>query len=72
MNMMLSGFSGEPSDAKGIITKELIVDRKTVPTVFFMVHYKKTWYIPKLFYIGTEGYNWTIILNTKTEECTWN
>jgi hypothetical protein len=39
-NMMLSGFSGEASDAKGIISKELTVGSKTIPTAFFMVNVK--------------------------------
>jgi hypothetical protein len=33
-NMMLSGFSDEANDGKGIISKELIVDSKTVSTTF--------------------------------------
>jgi hypothetical protein len=37
-NMMLSGFSGKARDAKGIISKELMVGSKSVPTVFFMVN----------------------------------
>jgi hypothetical protein len=39
-NMMLSGFLGEESDAKGIISKELTVGSKTVPTAFFIVDVK--------------------------------
>jgi hypothetical protein len=39
-NMMLSGFSGEASDMKGIISKELMVGSKTVPTTFFFVDVK--------------------------------
>jgi hypothetical protein len=37
-NMTLSGFLGEASDAEGIISKELTVSSKTVPTTFFMVN----------------------------------
>jgi hypothetical protein len=37
-NMTLSGFLGEASDAEGIISKELTVSGKTVPTAFFMVN----------------------------------
>jgi hypothetical protein len=33
-NMTLSGFSGEASEAKGIISKELTVGSKTIPTTF--------------------------------------
>jgi hypothetical protein len=40
MNMTLSGFSGEASDAKGIISEELIVGSKTVPIAFFVVDVK--------------------------------
>jgi hypothetical protein len=40
MNMMLSRFSGEASDAKGIISMELIVGSKTVPMVFFVMDVK--------------------------------
>jgi hypothetical protein len=39
MNMTLSGFSGEASDAKGIVSKELTVGSKTVPT-FLVVNVK--------------------------------
>jgi hypothetical protein len=39
-NMTLSGFSGEASEAKGIILKELIVGCKAVPTTFFVVDVK--------------------------------
>jgi hypothetical protein len=34
-NMGLSGFSGELSEAKGVIVMELTVGSKTVPTAFF-------------------------------------
>jgi hypothetical protein len=37
-NMTLSGFLGEASDAEGIISKELTVSSKRVPTTFFMVN----------------------------------
>lgn len=33
-NMNLSGFSGEPSQAKGIMSVELTVGSKTIPTAF--------------------------------------
>jgi hypothetical protein len=36
-NLSLSGFAGDPMEAKGIICKELTVGSKTVPTAFFMV-----------------------------------
>jgi predicted aspartyl protease len=39
-NMTLNGFSGEASEAKGIISKELTVDSKTMPTAFFVVDVK--------------------------------
>jgi hypothetical protein len=39
-NMNLSGFSGEPSQAKGIMSVELTVGSKTVPTAFFVVDVK--------------------------------
>jgi hypothetical protein len=39
-NMMLSGFSGEASDAKGIVSKELMVGSKIVLTAFFVVDVK--------------------------------
>jgi hypothetical protein len=39
-NMMLSGFSGEASDIKGIASKELTVGNKTIPIAFFMVNVK--------------------------------
>jgi hypothetical protein len=39
-NMTFSGFSGEASDAKGIVAKELTIGSKTVPTTFFVVNVK--------------------------------
>jgi hypothetical protein len=39
-NMTLSGYSGEVSDAKGIISKDLMVNSKTVPMAFFVVDIK--------------------------------
>jgi hypothetical protein len=40
MNMMLSGFSGEASDAKGIISKVLTICSKTMPMAFFVIDVK--------------------------------
>jgi hypothetical protein len=42
-NMGLSGFSGELSKAKGVISMELTVGSKTLPTAFFVVDVKG-WY----------------------------
>jgi hypothetical protein len=39
-NMNLSGFLGEPSQAKGIMSVELTVGSKIVPTAFFVVDVK--------------------------------
>jgi hypothetical protein len=39
-NLNLSGFAGAPTEAKGIIYKEVTVRSKTVPMVFFMVDVK--------------------------------
>jgi hypothetical protein len=39
-NLSLSGFAGDPTDAKRIICKELTIGSKTVPTTFFMVDMK--------------------------------
>jgi hypothetical protein len=39
-NLSLSGFAGDPMEAKGIICMELTVGSKTVPTAFFMVDVK--------------------------------
>jgi hypothetical protein len=36
-NLSLSGFTCEPTEAKGIIRKEVMVGSKTVPTTFFVV-----------------------------------
>jgi hypothetical protein len=36
-NLSLSGFVGDPTEAKGIICKELMVGSKTMPTAFFVV-----------------------------------
>jgi hypothetical protein len=37
-NMTLSGFFGEASKARGIISKELMVMSKTIPIAFFVVN----------------------------------
>jgi hypothetical protein len=39
-NLSLSGFAGDPTEAKGIICKELTVGCKTVPMAFFVVDVK--------------------------------
>ena len=39
-NMTLSGFPGEPSEAKGIVSKELTISDKTVPPAFAVVDVK--------------------------------
>jgi hypothetical protein len=39
-NLRLSGFEGDPMEAKGIICKELTVGSKTMPTTFFVVDVK--------------------------------
>jgi hypothetical protein len=39
-NLSLSDFVGGPTEAKGIICKELMVGSKTVPTAFFVVDMK--------------------------------
>jgi hypothetical protein len=36
-NVSLSRFSGDPAKARGIVSKELTVGSKTVPTAFFIV-----------------------------------
>jgi hypothetical protein len=38
--MTLNGFAGEANDTKGIVSKELTVGSKTVPTTFFVVDVK--------------------------------
>jgi hypothetical protein len=50
-NMSLSGFSGEPAEARGIVSKELTVGSKTMPTAFFIVDVKG-WYNVLLAEIG--------------------
>jgi hypothetical protein len=39
-NLSLSGIAGDPTEARGIICKELMVGSKTVPTTFFVVDVK--------------------------------
>jgi hypothetical protein len=39
-NLSLSGFVGDPTEAKGIICKELKVGSKIMPMAFFMVDMK--------------------------------
>jgi hypothetical protein len=39
-NLSLNGFAGDPTEAKGIIYKELTVGSKTVLTAFFVVDVK--------------------------------
>jgi hypothetical protein len=40
INLSLSSFIGDPTEAKGIICKEVTVGSKTVPTTFFVVDVK--------------------------------
>jgi hypothetical protein len=35
-NMSLSGFLGEPTEAKGIVFEELTIGSKTMPTTFLL------------------------------------
>jgi hypothetical protein len=39
-NMTLSGFSREASEAKGIVSRDLTVGNKIIPTAFFVVEVK--------------------------------
>jgi hypothetical protein len=39
-NLSLSGFSGEPDKARGILSVELTVGSKTILTVFFVMEVK--------------------------------
>jgi hypothetical protein len=39
-NLSLSGFAGDPTEAKGIICKQFTIGSKTIPTAFFMVDVK--------------------------------
>jgi hypothetical protein len=39
-NLSLRGFAGDPTEAKGIICKEVTVGSKTVPMAFFVVDVK--------------------------------
>jgi hypothetical protein len=39
-NMNLSDFLGEPTEAKGIVSKELTIGSKTMPTTFSVVDVK--------------------------------
>jgi hypothetical protein len=39
-NLSLSGFAGDPTEAKGVICNEVMVGSKTVPTTFFVVDVK--------------------------------
>jgi hypothetical protein len=39
-NLSLSGFASDPTEAKGIIYKEVMVGSKNVPTTFFVVDVK--------------------------------
>jgi hypothetical protein len=39
-NLSLSGFAGDPMEAKGIIYNEVMVGSKTVPMAFFVVDVK--------------------------------
>jgi hypothetical protein len=40
INLSLSGFGGDPTEAKGIICKELTVGSKTMPMAFLVVDVK--------------------------------
>jgi hypothetical protein len=50
-NMSLSGFSGEPAEARGIVSKELTVGSKMMSIAFFIVDVKG-WYNVLLAEIG--------------------
>jgi hypothetical protein len=39
-NLSLSSFAGDPTEAKGIICKDVTVGSKAVPTAFFVVDVK--------------------------------
>jgi hypothetical protein len=39
-NLSFSGFAGDPTEARGIICKELMIGSKTVPMAFFVVDMK--------------------------------
>jgi hypothetical protein len=40
-NLSFSGFLGEPVETRGIVSKELTVGSKTMPTAFFVVDVKE-------------------------------
>jgi hypothetical protein len=40
-NLSLIGFTGEAAEAKGIVSKELMVQSKTLSTTFFVVNVKE-------------------------------
>jgi hypothetical protein len=45
-NLGLSGFAGDPMEARGIICKELMVGSKTVTKAFFVVDVKGRYNVP--------------------------
>ena len=55
-NMGLSGFSGALSEARGIISMELTVGSKTLPTAFFVVDVKGRYNV----LLGVIGYMRTV------------
>jgi hypothetical protein len=42
-NITLSDFNGQTSEAQGVLSVDLTVGSKTVPTSFFIVHSKSTY-----------------------------
>jgi hypothetical protein len=56
-NMTLSGFFGEASEAMGIVSRELIVGSKTIPTTFFVVEVKGKYNV----LLGVIGYTQIVV-----------
>jgi hypothetical protein len=44
-NVMLSDFNGQTSEAQGILSVDLTIENKTIPTSFFIVNSKSTYNI---------------------------
>jgi hypothetical protein len=44
-NIMLSDFNGQTSEAQGVLSVDLTVGSKTVPTSFFIINSKSTYTI---------------------------
>jgi hypothetical protein len=44
-NVTLSDFNGQTSEAQGVLSVDLTIGNKTIPTSFFIINHKSTYYV---------------------------